>query len=89
MTEEADAEFHTVSGLLLLALSVGLAAALFLTVGTANADGALKAECSNHAAFMAGATSAGPAPRSAATPLLPLRGVPNEGKTVARERAQI
>ena len=57
--------------LLFVALGVGLAAALFLTVGTANADGALEAECSSHSVFMAGAKSAGPAPRCAATSLTP------------------
>jgi len=60
-------------GLLLLALIVGLAAALFLTVGTANADGAREAEFSNPAVCMAGAKSAGPAPRSATVPLIPSR----------------
>lgn len=45
--------------LLFVALGVGLAAALFLTVGTANADSALEAECSSHSVFMTGAKSDG------------------------------
>ena len=75
-------------GLLLLALSVGLAAALFLTVGTANADGALKAERSNHSVFTAGAKSDGPDPRSAATPLSAAQCL-HDGRTVARGAAQV
>ena len=70
-------------GLLLLALSVGLAAALILTIGTANADGALEAECSNRAVFVTGAKSDGPAPRCAATPLSPAQCL-HDGRTVAR-----
>lgn len=75
-------------GLLLLALIGGLAAALFLTIGTANADGAPEAECSNHAVIVVGAKSAGPAPRCAATPLSPSQCL-HDGRTVARGRAQV
>ena len=75
-------------GLLLFALSVGLAAALFLTVGTANADGALKAECSKHAVFMAGAKSDSSAPRCVATSLSPAQCL-YDGRTVPRGRAQV
>ena len=75
-------------GLLLLALGVGLAAALFLTIATANADGALKAECSNHAVFVAGAKSDGPAPGCAATPLSPAQCL-HDGRTVVRGRVQV
>ena len=75
-------------GLLLLALSVGLAAALILTIGTANADGALEPECCNHAVIMVGAKSAGPDTQRAMAPLSPSRCL-HDGRTVAKGQAQV